>query len=192
MLAGTIIYHLKQIGTSVASQISNNIYVDNVFLGADSVQDAYEMYLGFKDIFRRASMNLREWISNSLEFLNLLPESETVKGDTVKTFGIPWNYTEDYLQIGGINFTYVDESPTKREVLKVLTKIFDTLGLIIPVTFFGKVFLQDLWKEGTSWDESLPDILCNKWMEILQKLRKTSFGIENTKFCWKCEHLKAV
>ena len=48
----------------------------------------------------------------------------------MKTFGIPWNYTEDYLQIGGINFTYVDESPTKRGVLKVLAKIFDPLGLI--------------------------------------------------------------
>ena len=112
---------------------------------------------------------MREWISNSLEFLNLLPESEIVKGDTVKTFGIPWNYTED-LQIGGINFTYVDESPTKRGVLKVLAKVFDPLGLITPVTY-GKVFLQDLWKEGISWDESLPDILCNKWMEILHKLK---------------------
>ena len=88
---------MKHIGTSVASQISNNIYIDNVLLGADCVQDAYEMYLASKDIFKRASMNLREWISNSLEFLNLLPESEIVKGDTVKTFGIPWNYTEDYL-----------------------------------------------------------------------------------------------
>ena len=72
-------------------------------------------------------MNLKEWISNSLEFLNLLPQSEIVKGDTVKTFGIPWNYTEDYLQILGINFTYVHESPTKRGVLKALAKIFDPL-----------------------------------------------------------------
>ena len=95
------------IGTSVASQnlISNNIYVDNVLLGDDSVQDVYEKYLESEDIFKRASMNLRKWITNSLEFLNLLPESEIINGNTVKTFGIPWNYTEDYLQIGGINFT---------------------------------------------------------------------------------------
>ena len=89
----------------------------------------------------------------------------------MKTFGIPWSYSEDYLQIGEINFTYVDESPTKRGVLKVLAKIFNPLGLITSVTFFGKVFLQNLWKEGISWDESLPDILCNEWMEILHKLK---------------------
>ena len=68
-------------------------------------------------------------ISNSLEFLNLLPETEIVKGNNVKTFDIPWNYTEDYLQIGGINFTYVDESPNKRGVLKVLAKILTLWGL---------------------------------------------------------------
>ena len=98
------------IGTSVASQnlISNNIYVDNVLLGDDSVQDVYEKYLESEDIFKK-------WITNSLEFLNLLPESEIINGNTVKTFGIPWNYTEDYLQIGGINFTYVGDHLIKEE-----------------------------------------------------------------------------
>ena len=51
LLAGTIKYYLRRIGTSVASKISDNIYVDNVLLGANSVQDAYEMHLESKDIF---------------------------------------------------------------------------------------------------------------------------------------------
>ena len=37
--------HLKKIGTRVALKISDNIYVDNVLLGANSVQNAYEIYL---------------------------------------------------------------------------------------------------------------------------------------------------
>ena len=45
LLVGTIQYHLQQIGTSVALKISDNIYVDNVLLGANSVQNAYEIYL---------------------------------------------------------------------------------------------------------------------------------------------------
>ena len=52
LLAGTIKYHLRQIDTSVASKISDNIYVDNAMLGANSVQDAYEMYLESKDILK--------------------------------------------------------------------------------------------------------------------------------------------
>ena len=171
LLAGTIKYHLKQIGTSVALKISDNIYVDNVLLGANSVQNAYEIYLESKDIFKKASMNLREWISNCSEFLNLLPESDVVRGSIVKIFGIPWNYEEDYLQVSGFSSNQVDIPPTKRGVLKILARIFDPLGLVTPVTFFGKVFLQELWKGGISWDKSLSDNLCVKWKEILHKLK---------------------
>ncbi|XP_065891574.1 uncharacterized protein [Dysidea avara] len=166
LLGGTIKYHLKKIGTPVASQISENIYVDNVLLGAGTVKEAHKIYFESKNIFGKASMNLREWISNSSEFLGLLPETEVVKGSVVKTFGMPWNYKEDNLQVGGVNFSNSDVIPTKREVLKVVAKVFDPLGLVTPVTFYGKVFLQVLWMESVSWDEPLSEELCKRWNEI--------------------------
>ena len=76
-------------------------YVDNVSLGANSVDEAYKIYLESKEIFRKASMNLREWVSNSPEFLDLLSKNEVIKGDFVKVFSIHWNCAEDYLQING-------------------------------------------------------------------------------------------
>ena len=66
-------------------------------------------------------------------------------------------------------------------VLKALATIFDPLGLITPITFFGKVFLQELWKEGISWDKSLSDSLCDKWREILDKL-KPVFALKIPRF----------
>ena len=54
----------------------NNIYVHNVLLGANSSEQAFEIYQEAKGIFRRALMNLREWYSNSDEFLKLLPADE--------------------------------------------------------------------------------------------------------------------
>ena len=167
MLAGTIKYHLRKINTTVASKICDNTYVDNVLLGAKSVQDAYEIYLESKDIFKSS----REWISNSVEFLKLLPDSETVKGNIVKTFGIPWHYREDNLQIGETNFSHLGNFATKRGVLKLVAKIFHPLGLVTPVTFYGKIFLQELWKQGLQWDEPLLEHLHDKWKEILLKLR---------------------
>ena len=79
-------------------------------------------------------------------------------------------HAEDYLQIGGIDHIHVEDPPTKR-VLKTLAKIFDPLGLVTSVTFYGKVFLQELWKAGLSWDEPLSDSLQDKWKEILHKLK---------------------
>ena len=45
LLGGTIKFHLRKVGTPLALDISNNIYVDNVSLGANSVDEAYKIYL---------------------------------------------------------------------------------------------------------------------------------------------------
>ena len=174
LLGGTIKFHLRKVGTPLALDISNNIYVDNVSLGANSVDEAYKIYLESKEIFRKASMNLREWVSNSSKFLDLLPKNEVIKGDFVKVFGIHWNCVEDYLQINGIDLISLKIPPTKREVLRTIARIFDPLGLVTPVTYYGKIFLQDLWKEGLSWDQPLPQKFLNRWDEVVQKLNPLS------------------
>ena len=68
LLEATLQYHLKQDGSDCASLMCNNIYVDNLSVGADSVQEAYRIYEEAKIIFKRASMNLREWSSNCKQF----------------------------------------------------------------------------------------------------------------------------
>ena len=125
MLGGTIKFHLKEVGTPVALTISDNIYVDNVSLGANSVKEAHKIYLESKDIFKKASMNLREWISNSSQFLNLLPKMEVARGDIVRIFGVTWNCVEDHLQINGVDLCNFDVLPTKREIFKIIARIFD-------------------------------------------------------------------
>ena len=76
LLGGTIKFYLRKIGTPIALDINNHIYVDNVSLGANLVQDAYKIYLESKQIFRKAS---REWVSNSFELLDLLPNIKLSK-----------------------------------------------------------------------------------------------------------------
>ena len=93
---------MNQYGTSLASYIRENIYVDNVMLGATSVKEASEIYVESKKIFQEASMNLREWMSNSSEFLSLLSRAEVSGGNMIKIFGIQWNHQCDALQITGV------------------------------------------------------------------------------------------
>ena len=159
LLAGTVKFHLKQFRIPVAQSIGDNIYVDNVVLGATSVVQAYKIYVESKEIFQKACINLREWMSNSTEFLNLLPTAERSEGCVMKAFGVVWNCTDDLLQIQGITISDEDVSPTKRKVWKVIGKIFNPLGLVTPVLFYGKLFIQELWKEGLTWDKPLPETL---------------------------------
>jgi len=51
LLGGTIKFHLREVGTPVALNINDNIYVDNVSLGASLVKEAHKIYLESKDIF---------------------------------------------------------------------------------------------------------------------------------------------
>ena len=61
-------YHLNKEGSDIATMIRDNIYIDNIALGANLIQEAYNIYEQAKQIFERASMNLRQWSSNCNEF----------------------------------------------------------------------------------------------------------------------------
>ena len=74
LLAATINYHLHQSDLPVAKKIKEDIYVDNVITGVDTLSNAKDLYAEAKSLFAAASMNLREWASNLKEFMNFLPQ----------------------------------------------------------------------------------------------------------------------
>ena len=81
-----------------------------------------------------------------------------------------WNRIDDYLQISGADAIKQGLLITMREVLSCVSKVYDPLGLVSPVTFHGKVFLQSLWKYELKWDEDLPEVLCHEWNKIVEIL----------------------
>ena len=44
LLEGTLRFHLQNEGSAVAQKIVDNVYVDNVSIGTDSVKEAYQIY----------------------------------------------------------------------------------------------------------------------------------------------------
>ena len=177
LLESTLKFHLKKEGTRIAENIAENIYVDNVCVGTNSAEEAVSLYEEAKSIFERASMNLREWTSNSEAFLNYLSEKERIKGNILKVFGIVWDRKSDHLQIPTFTISCVKETTSicKRQILSDVSKFYDPLGLISPVVFFGKVFLQKLWGSNKlSWDEELPQPLLLEWEELINKWQRLS------------------
>lgn len=61
---------------------------------------------------------------------------------------------------------------TKRNILSAIASIFDPLGLIAPVTAIAKIFLQDLWKQQYSWDDSISSELKKFWDKLVCELKK--------------------
>ena len=60
LLEATLKFHLKKEGSAIANMIHDNIYVDNLCVRANSVDEACSIYKEAKEIFKRASLSFRE------------------------------------------------------------------------------------------------------------------------------------
>ena len=65
MLHAALYYHLQKHSSSVATDIANNLYVDNVLTGCGTELEATDYYSKARSILSQAKFNLRSWASNS-------------------------------------------------------------------------------------------------------------------------------
>ncbi|KAH7701169.1 Pao retrotransposon peptidase family protein, partial [Aphelenchoides avenae] len=126
ILAATIREHLKKEVSSLSEEIKQNIYSDNVLLFANSESEAIEKCRKAYQIFKRANMNLREFVSNNAAV-------NFAFGDHGKEFaskflGVHWDPKADLLEyVIPVLEEDLLRAPTKRAVLQKLAKIFDPL-----------------------------------------------------------------
>ncbi|MCP9263633.1 Integrase core domain containing protein [Dirofilaria immitis] len=88
LLAETLKYHLDNTATRLAYEIKQNLYVDNIVLTADNTEEAITKYLETKEIFKKTTMNVREFLSNDKEFNKRLPNDFMVHSITIRSIGI--------------------------------------------------------------------------------------------------------
>ncbi|XP_078334132.1 uncharacterized protein LOC144625796 [Crassostrea virginica] len=170
LLAATVDHHLRSCNSETAENIRNNIYVDNVITGVDSIQEAVRLYKEAKDIFTSMSMNLRDWSSNAEEFYRSIPNEDQSARENLKILGLVWNLKEDVLTVSGVKHDNKSSPGTKREVLQRIASIFDPLGFFTPVTLNAKLFLQALWQKNLEWDAPLSEEDIQKWTVIATDL----------------------
>ena len=103
LLAATIDHHLKFFSSNTAQNIRDNIYVDNVITGTQSILQAKDFYSKSKTIFESASMNLRDWMSNSDEVLNQIPIYDRANRERMKILGLTCIVKEDTLTLAHQN-----------------------------------------------------------------------------------------
>ncbi|XP_060552386.1 uncharacterized protein LOC132713726 [Ruditapes philippinarum] len=91
LLGATVESHLERYDTEVANKIKNDIYVDNVVTGVKTETEAIELYLKSKQIFKDASMNLREWLTNSDKVNSLITKEDGTEMKDTGVLGHTWN-----------------------------------------------------------------------------------------------------
>ena len=119
LLSTTIKYHLQQRDTLIAKLLLRDTYVDNVITGVNSLEEAKLLYTEAKKLFNSASMNLREWASNSQLFMAFVPHEDRVSElGHQRILGINWNAMTDQLYVSRPLLQKLPCVQTKREVLK--------------------------------------------------------------------------
>jgi len=81
--------------------------------------------------------------------------------------GVRWKATSDELFFVPPDLA-TEISPTKRQVLSQIAKLFDPAGWLSPFVVCAKIFMQEIWLQDLCWDDKLPIELCQRWNSILQ------------------------
>uniref|UniRef100_A0A7I4Z3M5 Reverse transcriptase domain-containing protein n=1 Tax=Haemonchus contortus TaxID=6289 RepID=A0A7I4Z3M5_HAECO len=176
LLGATINYHLRNAvhDKTIAEEIAEILYVDNLILAADSPKEAIRKALLSKEIFAEMNMNLREFLSNNKSVSEESPEEARASKQTQKVLGIPWDSKHDKLTICCDFPSTV--SLTKRTVARQIASVFDPFGWLVPLMVQAKRFQQELWKRNYEWDSALPGDVRDHWNTICSNVH----GLQRT------------
>ena len=129
------------------------LYIDDPVCGADDVATSVETVSQLLEFFRQIHMDLHKLESNSKELLNHFEGKISVLDKKSDILGLSWDTSEDVLSVKPVP-TKIPQ--TKREVLAVISKVFDPLGFQSPLSVKGKLIMQNLWKDKQPWDAKIP------------------------------------
>uniref|UniRef100_A0A8D8WGD5 Integrase catalytic domain-containing protein n=1 Tax=Cacopsylla melanoneura TaxID=428564 RepID=A0A8D8WGD5_9HEMI len=154
-----------------AKVLEDNIYVDDVVVGCNSIPEARDLRQQLSGLLAAGGFELRKWSSSHPEVLDdlsldLLDNPHPMGGTQTRILGIQYDSTED---VFSYHVSPIDTCITKRQVLSQIARIFDLPGFLGPVVVWMKILMQKLWLLGLGWDDPLPDDLLTDWNLFVQE-----------------------
>ncbi len=155
-----------------ANEIEQNMFVDDVITGDDTVEDASKLTMDLKNLLKNGGFTLRKFISNRPEVLAELNDADRATTETIvmgeetystKPLGVKYIPVEDVFTFSFCDKMDCLEKETKRTFLRQLHRIYDPMGLISPFTLKAKQLFQQAWMTGGEWDDQLPEDLVARW-----------------------------
>ena len=171
-------HHLQKYDSDLCTEaLSNNVYVDNLFVTHNNEQVLSEVCREARRRMLDGGFELRSWASNSVALAEAFRRDNiaSTSEDTEKLLGYSYSTKTDLLTIN-VNFSLPQAgSVTKRKVLAAISQVFDPLGLVVPVTVGGKILMQKIWNLKLGWDEVIPSDLAMEFSHLLAELAQLSF-----------------
>ena len=153
--------------------LKSNFYVDNLIITGNSVDELNTLYEDSSKRMKEGGFLLRSWNSNSEELKNKFIQDDTFVqhgNNYEKVLGYKYLVDTDTIQLADSNLD--PSADTKRNILSQISKVFDPLGLCLPVTTKGKILMRDMWSQKLSWDEEVPIHNKEAWSKLCSDLDK--------------------
>ena len=178
LLSMTVRHHIFKyldLNEDLVINFSNDLCMDDSISGSDSSEKYLEFYLRMKPYLKEGNFNLRKWISNCAEIMEKINSFEEQEFDekTVhldkfhKVLGILWNFEIDELFFDLKNVVSESQISIKREFLKVLSSVYDPLGVVSPTIITLKMF-QKICMMKINWDDIA------EWQNIFENVNVTN------------------
>ena len=187
LLGATLNYHIQNFkldDPKLKDTLGESTHVDDVLMGADTVERAHEIYTRAKAFLLKGGFNLRKWRTSDKTLHEIIDDKEIakpgqarkiesdelsytqttvgepsqLKPSECKVLGIKWNSSDDNLILTFERLVLMSKElpPRKRNILKVAASLLDPIGFISPVTIRMKILLQEACLLKLEWDTSLP------------------------------------
>lgn len=173
LLNATIQHHLEKhavIHPNLVSKLLKSTYVDDIVTYAESEEAAYDLYKRSKELLKCAGFNLRKFMSNSPQLRVKVKKEETPHysskpPDTEETYTratlggsqklcsgeqkileVKWNANTNQfvISLDDVADLAGNLEPTKRNIVSLVGKFYDPLGVLAPVVVQFKMFLQTM------------------------------------------------
>uniref|UniRef100_A0A1B0EXY1 DUF5641 domain-containing protein n=1 Tax=Lutzomyia longipalpis TaxID=7200 RepID=A0A1B0EXY1_LUTLO len=154
-----------------AKLILNNFYIDDCLVSMPTIEEALEAKRQLIALLALAKLELSKFRSTHMELTPSSDENYQLdmpsEEQVVKTLGMSWCLQTDMFQYTVNEF---HGPATKRNMLSILGKIYDPMGLVCPITTVAKCILQDVWKLSMDWDTEIDGDLEKRWKEFMNTL----------------------
>lgn len=162
-----------------AAILESSFYMDDLLCSTDNLETATRIKTDLTNLLKAGGFNLRKWSSNNLELLgdnkstNTTPEPYNFRHqESTKTLGLRWNPYEDNFTFQLTIDTNSTKPVTKRFLLSEISKVFDPLGWLSPLTTKLKLIFQAVWQQELRWDDEVPESINKEWGKIKSQLSK--------------------
>lgn len=165
---------------NVQYSVTQCFYVDNCLQSFPSSIAAQTLLDKLRATLSAGGFDLRQWASNDpLVISHLPPEAKSQSSELwlsedradpqERTLGLLWNCKSDSL---GYKYSTCETSSiTMRHIYRVLARLYDPLGYLLPFTTRAKILVQQLWRKERGWDDPLlPHDLLTAWKSWEEEL----------------------